>query len=131
MQETYFAGSHVVQDPAAAQETSEIVAIIRSVLKTHGHDVHDINMVATEIEGTTNQLAVTWSIGVTAPATIDWAGLGAYVDSFAFTTAITNAATTAGSTQHMSSFFEAAGEMVVESIGVGNVPSPPPAVSAP
>ena len=131
MQETYFAGSHVVQDPAAAQETGEIVSIIRSVLKTHGFDVHDIHMAALSLEGTTNQLAVTWSVVVTAPSTIHWTQLAEYVDSFAFTTAITNAATTAGSTQHMSSFFEAAGEMTVESIGMGNVPSPPPAASAP
>jgi len=120
-----------VQDPEAAQETGEISAILRTVLTDHGVGVHDLEMVSLAVEGTTNQLAVTWSVVLTALASSDWASLGVYVESFGFTTALTSAATTAGSTQHTNSFFEAVGELDVESIGVGNVPSPPPAVSAP
>ena len=131
LKETYFAGSHVVEDPEAAQETGEISAILRAVLTSNGVSVHDLEMVSIGIEGTTNQLAVTWSVVLTAPASSDWANLGEYVESFGFTTALTSAATTAGSTQHTSSFFEAVGDLAVESIGMGNVPSPPPAVSVP
>ena len=93
--------------------------------------VHDLEMVSIGLEGTTNQLAVTWSVVLTALTSSDWAGLGEYVESFGFTTALTSAATTAGSTQHMNSFFEAVGDLTTESIGMGNVPSPPPAASAP
>ena len=120
-----------MQDPEAAQETGEISTILRTVLTDHGVGVHDLEMVSIGLEGTTNQLAVTWSVVLTALTTSDWASLGEYVESFGFTTALTNAATTAGSTQHTNSFFEAVGELDVESIGIGNVPSPPPAASAP
>jgi hypothetical protein len=120
-----------VQDPEAAQETGEITAILRTVLTDHGVSVHDLVIVPIAVEGTTNQLAVTWSVVFTAPASDDWTSLGEYVESFGFTTALTSAATTAGSTQHTSSFFEAVGELTSESIGMGNVPSPPPAASAP
>lgn len=120
-----------MEDPEAAQETSEISAILRTVLTAQGMSVHDLDMVSIGLEGTTNQLAVTWSVVLTAPTSSNWVSLGEYVESFAFTTALTSAATTAGSAQHTSSFFEAVGELAVESIGVGNVPSPPPAASAP
>ena len=120
-----------MEDPEAAQETSEISAILRTVLTAQGMSVHDLEMVSIAIEGTTNQLAVTWSVVLTAPASSDWTKLGEYVESFGFTTALTSAATTAGSAQHTSSFFEAVGELDVESLGIGNVPSPPPAASAP
>lgn len=120
-----------MEDPEAAQETSEISTILRTVLTDHGVSVHDLDMVSIGLDGTTNQLAVTWNVVLTAPASSDWAKLGEYVESFGFTTALTSAATTAGSTQHTSSFFEAVGDLDVESIGTGNVPSPPPAVSVP
>ena len=131
MQETYFAGSHVVNDPPAAQETGEIMAIIRTVINNYGVELHDLDMVSLGYTGTVNELVVTWSVTLTALTSSNWVGLAAYVDSFAFTTALTSAATTAGSAQHMSSFFEAIGGMVVEDTGIGNVPSPPPAAGGP
>jgi hypothetical protein len=131
LKETYFEGSHVVQDPEAAQETGEIYEIIREVIVQHGMSVHDFDLASIGIEGTTNQLAVTWSVVLTAPASNNWESLGTYVRSFAFTTALTSAATTAGSVQHTSSFFEAMGRLTTESLGVSNVPSPPPAAGAP
>ena len=126
MKETYFLGAHMVEDESAAQETSEITSIILSVLSTHGTDVHDIKMKVASIQGTTHQLAVTWTVEFTSLASHDWASLSAYVASFAFTAAITSAATAVGSAQHANSFFEAASELSVGSIGMGNVPSPPP-----
>tara|TARA_Y100000389_G_C17287397_1_gene426188 strand:- start:311 stop:745 length:435 start_codon:yes stop_codon:yes gene_type:complete len=131
IEETYFAGSHVVDGPSAAQETSEIMAIIRTVITNYGVDVHDLEIAPIGIAGTVNELVVTWSVDLTASATSNWSGLSSYVNSFAFTTALTSAATTAGSTQHMSSFFEEAGAVTVVNLGVRNVPSPPPAAGGP
>ena len=115
-----------MEDPDAELETEEIAAIIRNVLTNHGIGVHDLTMALASVTGTVNQLGVEWSIEITALESNDWDALETYVGSAAFTTAITNGASTAGSVQHLNSFFEAVGVFSVVNLGMGNVPSPPP-----
>tara|TARA_B100000780_G_C20968119_1_gene386510 strand:- start:377 stop:736 length:360 start_codon:yes stop_codon:yes gene_type:complete len=116
-----------VQDPDAAQETLEVAAIIRNVLTLNdiSFQLYDLRMIDTTITGTVNQLLVTWNVELTAHQSSDWTSLSAYVGSSAFVSSVTSAAT-ALSGQHLMSFFEVGKELVVESIGMQNVPSPPP-----
>jgi len=124
--ETYFDSDHVTNEPAATQESSQVLSALRIVFSAEGYHIHDLAMV---LQGTTpasgGGMHVEWQVQLTAPTSMDWAAFAAWVETDEFDTAATHATSSMGGA-HLNSFFSGSGAVTTAPMGMGNAPSPPP-----
>ena len=124
--ETYFDSGHVTSEPAATQESSQVLGALRTVFGAAGYAVHDLGMV---LAGTTpasgGGVHVDWTVQLTAPTSMDWAAFATWVEGGEFEAAVTHATSAMGGA-HLNSFFSGSGTLTTAPMGMANAPSPPP-----